>query len=87
MHATTRGMHFKAIGKEVLWALPICHDNGSQYISNDLQDEIAWPGIESSLQFVLAQRFIRTFKEPVRVENLSVHQEIAATLSAIQKGI
>ena len=46
------------------------HDNGSQYVSNHFQGELAFPGIESSPSFVRApegngciERFFRTLKE------------------------
>ena len=50
--------------------LSLRHDHGSNYLSRDFQDEIAFLGIESSPSFVrqpegngVAERFIRTLKE------------------------
>lgn len=84
IHAAIRGTRFEAlqpirqgvrecfgaIGKEVAAGLTIRHDNGSQYISHDFQNEIAWLGAKSSPSFVrapegngCAERFIRTLKE------------------------
>lgn len=84
IHAATRGTRFEAlepvrqgvrecfgaIGKGVAVGLTIRHDNGSQYISHDFQNEIAWLGAKSSPSFVrspegngCAERFIRTLKE------------------------
>jgi transposase InsO family protein len=50
--------------------LSLRHDCGSQYISDDFQDELSFLGIEASPAFVrspqcngCAERFIRTLKE------------------------
>jgi hypothetical protein len=50
--------------------LSLRHDNGTQYVSDAFQREIAWLGIQSSPSFVrapegngCAERFIRTLKE------------------------
>ena len=84
IHAAVRGARFEAlqpirqgvrecfgaVGKDVAGGLTIRHDNGSQYISHDFQNEIAWLGAKSSPSFVRAQegngcaeRFIRTLKK------------------------
>ena len=62
--------HFGAIEKDVAKGLSLRHDHGSNYLSGDFQDEIAFLGIESSPSFVrqpegngVAERFIRTLKE------------------------
>jgi putative transposase len=62
--------HFGAIGKDVAAGLKLRHDHGSNYMSDDFQDEIAFLGIEASPSFVrqpegngVAERFIRTLKE------------------------
>jgi len=62
--------HFGAIEKDVAKGLSLRHDHGSNYMSGDFQDEIAFLGIESSPSFVrqpegngVAERFIRTLKE------------------------
>ena len=57
---------FGAVGKDKAAGLTIRHDNGSQYISHDFQNEIAWLGVKSSPSFEgngCAERFIRTLKE------------------------
>jgi putative transposase len=62
--------HFGRIGKDVARGLALRHDHGSNYMSGDFQDEIAFLGIEGSPSFVrqpegngVAERFIRTLKE------------------------
>jgi transposase InsO family protein len=62
--------HFGGIEKNVAKSLSLRHDHGSNYMSGDFQDEIAFLGIESSPSFVrqpegngVAERFIRTLKE------------------------
>jgi putative transposase len=62
--------HFGAIEKDAAKGLSLRHDHGSNYLSGDFQDEIAFLGIESSPSFVrqpegngVAERFIRTLKE------------------------
>ena len=55
---------------EIATGLRARHDHGSQYVSDYLQDELKFLGIESSPAFVrepegngVAERFIRTLKE------------------------
>ena len=62
--------HFGAIGKDMAMGLKLRHDHGSNYMSHDFQEEIAFLGVESSPSFVrepegngVAERFIRTLKE------------------------
>lgn len=62
--------HFGRIEKDVAKGLALRHDHGSNYMSADFQDEIAFLGIEASPSFVrqpegngVAERFIRTLKE------------------------
>ena len=62
--------HFGAIERDIAEGLALRHDHGSNYMSGDFQDEIAFLGIESSPSFVrqpegngVAERFIRTLKE------------------------
>ena len=62
--------HFGCIEKDAALGLALRHDHGSNYMSGDFQDEIAFLGIESSPSFVrqpegngVAERFIRTLKE------------------------
>jgi transposase InsO family protein len=62
--------HFGRIEKDAAKGLTLRHDHGSNTMSGDFQDEIAFLGIESSSSFVrqpegngVAERFIRTLKE------------------------
>ncbi len=84
IHAATRGTRFEAlqpirqgvrecfgaIGKDLAAGLIVRHDKGSQYISHDFQNEVAWLGATASLSFVRAlegkggaERCISTLKE------------------------
>jgi transposase InsO family protein len=61
---------FGAFGKAVARGPAVRHDHGSQYMSDHFQNELAFPGIESSPAFIrspegngCAERFIRTLKE------------------------
>ena len=63
---------FGGVRKGAAAGLAIRHDHGSQYMSRDFQNEIAFLGAESSPSFVrapegngIAERFIRTLKEQV----------------------
>jgi transposase InsO family protein len=62
--------HFGRIEKDVAKGLSLRHNHGSNYMSGDFQDEIAFLGPESSPSFVhqpegngVAERFIRPLKE------------------------
>jgi putative transposase len=62
--------HFGRIERDAAKGLALRHDHGSNYMSGDFQDEIAFLGLESSPSFVrqpegngVAERFIRTLKE------------------------
>jgi transposase InsO family protein len=62
--------HFGGIEKNAARGLALRHDHGSNSMSGDVQDEIAFLGIESSPAFVrqpegngVAERLIRTLKE------------------------
>ena len=63
--------HFGAFDKGiVVGGLKLRHDHGSQYMSDDFQNEVDFLGMESSPAFVrepqgngCAERFIRTLKE------------------------
>ena len=62
--------HFGRIEKNAAKGLSLRHDHGSNYMSGDFQDEIAFLGIGSSPSFVrqpegngVAERFISTLKE------------------------
>ena len=61
---------FGSYEKGVAHGLTLRHDHGSQFISEDFQDELDFLGIESSPSYVrepqgngCAERFIRTLKE------------------------
>jgi transposase InsO family protein len=62
--------HFGRLERDAAKGLALRHDHGSNYMSGDFQDEIAFLGVESSPSFVrqpegngVAERFIRTLKE------------------------
>lgn len=62
--------HFDAVKENGAAILVLRHDHGSNYMSEDVQDEIKFLGIESSPVFVrqpegngVAERAIRTLKE------------------------
>ena len=61
---------FGAFAEDIANSLKLRHDHGSQYVSHDFQNEIAFLGLKSSPAFVrepegngCAERFIRTLKE------------------------
>ena len=61
---------FGAFAEQIATGLKLRHDHGSQYVSHDFQNEIAFLGLKSSPAFVrepegngCAERFIRTLKE------------------------
>jgi putative transposase len=61
---------FGGFAQAIARGLAVRHDHGSQYMSHQFQNEIAFLGIESSPAFVrspegngCAERFIRTLKE------------------------
>jgi transposase InsO family protein len=78
----------EATAADVATGLTIRHDNGSQYISHDFQNEIAWLGAKSSPSFVrapegngCAERFIRTLKENLLwVRTFDTIEELQAAL-------
>lgn len=62
--------HFGAFAKDIARGLALRHDHGSQYMADDFQKELRFPGTTSSPAFVrapegngCAERFIRTLKE------------------------
>ena len=79
---------FGAIGTDVAAGLTIRHDNGSQYISHDFRNEIAWLGAKSSPSLVrapegngCAERFIRTLKENLLwITTFNTMEELQAAL-------
>ena len=61
---------FGAVSVGIAPGLPVRHDHGSQYMSDEFQAELRFLGITSSPAFVrapegngVAERFIRTLKE------------------------
>lgn len=61
---------FGAFAEKVVTGLSLRHDHGSQYMSDDFQNEIRFLGMKSTPAFVrapedngCAERFIRTLKE------------------------
>jgi len=84
IHATKRGSRFEALeplrqgvrerfgafAPQAAQGLALRHDHGSQYMSHDFQEELAFLGIASSPAFVrapegngVAERFVRILKE------------------------
>lgn len=64
--------HFGSVCSQAAQGLTLRHDNGTQYLADDFQRELAFLGIESSPSFVrapegngCAERIIRTLKEQV----------------------
>lgn len=62
--------HFGDFQENIAEGLSLRHDHGSQYVSDDFQNEISFLGVEASPSFVrepegngCAERFIRTLKE------------------------
>ena len=62
--------HFGGFQENIAEGLSLRHDHGSQHVSDDFQNEIAFLGVEASPSFVrepegngCAERFIRTLKE------------------------
>jgi transposase InsO family protein len=62
--------HFGGFEENIAEGLELRHDHGSQYVSDDFQNEIAFLGVQTSPSFVrepegngCAERFIRTLKE------------------------
>lgn len=80
--------HFGTYDAGAAKGLTLRHDNGTQYTSDDFQDEIDFLGIESSPSFVrspegngCAERFIRTLKEQLLwVQAFRTVEELRAAL-------
>jgi putative transposase len=81
---------FGGIGEQIAAGVELRHDNGSQYISDDFQDEIAFLGLRSSPAFVRApegngcvERAIRTLKEQLLwVKTFETVEELRLALIA-----
>jgi transposase InsO family protein len=102
IHAARRGTRFEALEpirqgvREYLGdfapgaarGLTLRHDHGSQYMSHDFQEEIAFLGITSSPAFVrapegngCAERFVRTLKENLLwVQNFATVEDLRQAL-------
>ena len=80
--------HFGAFEKNIAEGLSLRHDHGSQYVSDDFQNEIAFLGVQTSPSFVrepqgngCAERFIRTLKENLLwVKHFSTVEELRLAL-------
>lgn len=81
---------FGGIGERIAAGVELRHDNGSQYISEDFQDEITFLGLRSSPAFVRApegngcvERAIRTLKEQLLwVQTFETVEELRLALIA-----
>jgi putative transposase len=84
--------HFGAFEKSSAKGLSLRHDHGSQYVSDDFQNEIAFLGVQTSPSFVrepegngCAERFIRTLKENLLwVKHFSTVEELRLALRAFR---
>jgi putative transposase len=85
--------HFGGFAEDVARGLAVRHDHGSQYMSHQFQEEIAFLGIESSPAFVrapegngCAERFIRTLKENLLwVRTFETVEELRQALLAFRE--
>src|SRR5215208_1639519 len=85
--------HFGGFAKAIARGLAVRHDHGSQYMSHQFQEEIAFLGIESSPAFVrapegngCAERFIRTLKENLLwVRTFDTIEELRQALLAFRE--
>lgn len=102
IHAAPRGTRFEALepirqgvreyvgdfAPQSAQGLTLRHDHGSQYMSHDFQEEIAFLGITSSPAFVrapegngCAERFVRILKENLLwVKNFATVEDLRQTL-------
>ena len=82
--------HFGGVGPDTALGLILRHDHGSNYMSNDFQNEIKYFGIVSSPAFVrqpegngVAERAIRTLKEQLLwVRHFATVEELRQALAA-----
>ena len=85
--------HFGGFAEAIADGLELRHDHGSQYMSDDFQNELAFLGITSSPSFVrepqgngCAERFIRTLKENLLwVQTFATIQELQQALRKFKK--
>jgi transposase InsO family protein len=104
LHAATRATRFEALEPlrqgvrrqfgaftaGIAKGLQVRHDHGSQYMSDDFQDELRFLGITSSPAFVrapegngVAERFIRTLKEQLLwIRTFRTAEELREALQA-----
>jgi putative transposase len=83
---------FGAFGEGGASGLRVRHDHGSQFVADDFQAELAFPGIEPSPAFVrepegngCAERFIRTLKENLLwVRRFDTIEELRQALHAFK---
>ena len=84
---------FGSVRQNVTHGLQLRHDNGTQYLADDFQREIAFLGIQSSPSFVrapegngCAERIIRTLKEQLLwVRNYDTIEELRRALQEWRK--
>jgi putative transposase len=84
--------YFGGFAEGIAHGLAVRHDHGSQYMSENFQNEIAFLGIESSPAFVrapegngCAERFIRTLKENLLwVKHFETIEELRQALLAFR---
>lgn len=85
--------HFGSVRSKAAQGLKLRHDNGTQYLADDFQNEIEFLGIESSPSFVrapegngCAERMIRTLKEQLLwVRTFDTIEELRLALHAWRK--
>jgi putative transposase len=107
IHAAKRGTRFEALeplrqgvrerfgafAPQAALGLALRHDHGSQYMSHDFQEELAFLGIESSPAFIrapegngCAERFVRILKENLlRVKTFNTVEELRQALLEFQR--
>ena len=107
IHAAKRGTRFEALepirqgvrhsfgafGKDVAKGLTLRHDHGSQFISDDFQNEIKFLGITDSASYVrepqgngIAERFVRILKENLLwVRSCDTVEELRLALLAFKE--
>ena len=106
IHAAKRGTRFEALepirqgvrhsfgafGQDVAKGLTLRHDHGSQFISDDFQNEIKFLGIKDSASYVrepqgngIAERFVRILKENLLwVRSFDTIEELRLALLAFK---
>jgi len=85
--------HFGAFAPQAVQGLALRHDHGSQYMSHDFQEELAFLGVASSPAFVrapegngVAERFVRILKENLLwVRNFNTVEELRQALLKFQR--